>query len=709
VVTNRVSLRSSTVVRITLLAAALIAASTYANRNDRARPAYAATFTVTAADDANDGTCDAAHCSLREAISAANAASGKDLVTFAVGSGAISIALTSALPEITGSLTLDATTQPGYAGTPIVELNGAGIPGLSDGVLLSAGNSEVRGFVINRFSGNGIRIRLTGNNRIERNFIGTDAAGASALANAANGIHIDGSSSNTIGGTTAAVRNVISGNTQYGVSITGGGAAGLNSVQGNYIGTSAAGASAVPNGLAGVRLNADNNTVGGTSASRRNVISGNAQEGVALTGANTTQNVVAGNYIGAAADGVTALGNGFHGVSLDNTVGSNTVGGTSTTAANLIAHNARNGIFVARGTGQELLGNAVHSNGGLGIDLFDQAGMWGIVTPNDPGDADGGANMHQNFPMITNVIPGASVTIAGTLNSLASNTFRLEFFVNATCDGSNGEGGQFLGAANVTSDAAGNAAFNVTLGATVVEGAYVTATARDGSSNTSEFSVCRYAGIEPTATPTSTPTDTPTHTPTSTPTSTNTPTPTPTNTSTATNTPTNTSTPTATPTQTNTATRTPTSTPTRTETNTPTSTPTTTPTRTATSTPIAVTNTPSPTSTKTAHRCDSADINRDGRIDGKDLQMLIRALIRGSKDAKFDLNHDGKVDWNDLRFLIKCAREWAEPTKTPKPTETPKPKKTSKPTKTPKPTDTPKPAKTPKHDKPTKTPTAPID
>jgi hypothetical protein len=122
-----------------------------------------------------------------------------------------------------------------------------------------------------------------------------------------------------------------------------------------------------------------------------------------------------------------------------------------------------------------------------------------------------------------------------------------------------------------------------------------------------------------------------------------------------------------------------------------------------------VTNTPSPTSTKTAHRCDSADINRDGRIDGKDLQMLIRALIRGSKDAKFDLNHDGKVDWNDLRFLIKCAREWAEPTKTPKPTETPKPKKTSKPTKTPKPTDTPKPAKTPKHDKPTKTPTAPID
>ena len=722
---NRVSLRSSIAVRIALLAAALVAASIYFNSNDRATPAYAATFTVTSANDADDGTCDASHCSLREAIAAANAAPGKDLITFAAGSGAITIALTSALPDITGSVTLDGTTQPGYTSTPLVELNGAGVVGLTDGLLLSAGGSEIRGFVINRFSRNGIRIRAGGGNRIERNFIGTDAAGAAALANAAAGVHIESSINNTIGGNTAAVRNVISGNAQYGVSITGGALGALNRVQGNYIGTDATGAVAVPNGFAGVRLNGDNNSVGGTGASTRNVISGNTQDGVALTGANTTQNVVSGNYIGTAADGTTPLGNGFHGVSLDNAIGHNTIGGMSAGEGNVIANNTRNGVFVSNGTGHPMLGNAVHGNGGLGIDLLDQAGLWGVVTPNDLGDADAGANMRQNFPVLTDVAPGASVTIGGTLNSLPVTTYRVEFFVNPTCDGSNGEGAQFIGSANVTTDAGGNAAFSVTLGASVLEGSYVTATARDGASNTSEFSACRYAGIEPTATPTSTPTDTPT--------STWTPTPTPTHTSTATNTstntPTQTSTPTHTPTNTpvstntpvpptvtsthtatsvpatSTPTRTSTNTPTHTATNTPTHTATNTPTRTATNTPVSTTNTPSPTPTK-AHghdRCVAADLNGDGRVDGKDVQMMLRALFKGSQDRKFDLNGDGKVDWKDLKILLKCTNKWADPTKTPKPTDTPKP------TKTPKPTDTAKPTKTPKSDKPTKTPTPSID
>ncbi len=686
-VSNRVNLRSSIAIRITLVAIALTAAVALFDRSRNIAIVYAATFTVNAADDADDGACDAAHCSLREAIAAANAAAGKDLITFNAGSGAISIAPSSQLPEITGAVTLDATTQPGYAGSPLVELNGGSAGIAAEGLLLSAGNSEIRGFVINGFSRNGIRIRNTGNNRIERNFIGTNAAGTSASANASNGVLVESSSNNTIGGTTAAVRNVISGNTLYGVSITGGGVGALNRIQGNYIGAGAAGASAVANGLAGVRQNGDKNTIGGTGASTRNVISGNTQDGVALTGTNTTQNVVSGNYIGTAADGATALGNGFHGVSLDNAIGHNTIGGMASGAGNVVAHNGRNGVFVASGTGHPMLGNALHSNGGLGIDLFDQSGMWGVVTPNDAGDGDGGANMRQNFPVLTQVTPaGASVTIGGTINSIPSSTFRVEFFVNATCDGSNGEGSLFIGAANVATDAGGNAAFSVTLNASVAEGTYATATARDGASNTSEFSACQYAGIAPTATPTSTPTDTPTFTPTPTDTAINTPTTTHTPTSTSTPIPaTNTPAPaTSTPTHTATHTPTRTSTPANTATNTPTAAHTATNTPTRTNTPLASTNTPQPSATKHHDRCAATDLNRDGKIDGKDIELMLRAIIKGSQDRKFDVNGDGRVNWHDLKLVFKCARKWDKPH----------------------PTKTPEPTKTPRSDKPTKTPTA---
>jgi CSLREA domain-containing protein len=244
----------------------LTAAIALFGRSQPPLPAYAATFTVTSSDDANDGACDVAHCSLREAILAANAAAGKDLITFAVGSGAITITPGTALPDITGAVTLDATTQPGYAGAPLVELDGASALGINHGLVLSAGNSEIRGFAINRFNGNGIHIRVGGGNRIERNFIGTDLAGAAARPNAMSGVHIDGSSNNTVGGTTASVRNVISGNGLYGVNITGAHLGALNRVQGSFIGTDETGMAALPNGLAGVRVNGDNNSIGGTDA-----------------------------------------------------------------------------------------------------------------------------------------------------------------------------------------------------------------------------------------------------------------------------------------------------------------------------------------------------------------------------------------------------------------------------------------------------------
>jgi CSLREA domain-containing protein len=702
--------------RTFVLAASLIGVAALFARNQDVPLAYAATFIVNTNEDVSDGTCDASHCSLREAIAAANAAAGKDLITFAIGSGASTIDLVQPLPEITGSVTLDATTQPGYAGTPIVELNGSGAGAGVDGITLSGGNSEVRGLIINRFSRHGLRIRSTGTNVIERNFIGTNAAGTAAAANGGDGIWIEGSSNNTIGGSAASVRNVISGNGAHGVEITGGSSGAVNRVRANYIGTDASGMSALPNALAGIRIAADNNLIGDTSASRRNVISGNGQDGILLAGGSTTQNTVNGNFIGVAADGSSALPNGHHGVELDNTVGHNTIGGTAAGAGNVVAHNARNGIFVASGTGHPVLGNSVHSNGGIGIDLFDQSGAWGIVTTNDQGDADGGANMRQNFPLITSAMPsGGSVTIDGTLNSSPSQTYRLEFFSSPVCDGPNGEGQTFIGATNVTTGATGDIVFSAAFSVVVPVGHYVTATARDGAQNTSEFSPCRYAGIEPTATPTATstatstdtpvPTDTPTPTSTQTPTATNTPLPTDTNTPLATNTPTPTSTNTPLPTSTHTPTRTNTPLP---ATSTP-APPTRTPTRTATATPTR-TRTVTPTPTKTPpNSCERADVNGDGKINGRDAWAVLRAIRRGSTNSRYDVNYDGKVDHRDLRLVIKCIRK--EPktaTATAEPTKTPKPTKTRKPTKTPEPTKTAKPTKTPKADatsRPTSTPT----
>lgn len=150
----------------------------------------------------------------------------------------------------------------------------------------------------------------------------------------------------------------------------------------------------------------------------------------------------------------------------------------------MIAFNGGRGVDVAAGTGNPILGNSFHSNGSLGIELrpFD-------VTPNDPDDADTGPNNLQNFPLINSfTIASGSATIAGTLDSTASTTFRLEFFSNQSSDPSGfGEGETFLGFADVTTDASGDASFSVSF--PVAERPHtVTATATDPAGNTSEFS-----------------------------------------------------------------------------------------------------------------------------------------------------------------------------------------------------------------------------
>ncbi|MCM3903249.1 MAG: DUF4214 domain-containing protein, partial [Pyrinomonadaceae bacterium] len=326
-------------------------------------------------------------------------------------------------------------------------------------------------------------------NVVQGNLLGTDIAGAADLGNSDNGVLIEQGKQNTVGGTTSGARNIISGNNANGVEFAA--AAEENVVQGNLIGTNAAGTASVANSLEGVRLTAPKNIIGGTTPAARNVISGNSRDGIRISGAAATENQIQGNFVGTLADGVGQLGNADHGVHINNNASKNTIGGTAAGAGNTVAFNGGDGVFIQPGNAatkdNAVLSNSILSNTGLGIDLFPDG-----ITANDAGDADTGANNLQNFPALTSaVVFTSSTAVAGTLNSTANTAFRLEFFSNTSCDASgNGEGQTFLGAINVTTEAGGNVSFTITTLPAIPIGRLITATATDPTGNTSEFSQC---------------------------------------------------------------------------------------------------------------------------------------------------------------------------------------------------------------------------
>jgi len=449
---------------------------------DTANNSATATTTVVAAGPSTfvvTNTLNSGAGSLRQAILDTNATPGADTITFAIPGTGVHAIFSSAQPTITGPVTIDGTTQPGYAGTPLIELNGAEAGAGANGLVINGGDSLVRGLIINNFSGNGIVLQGGASNRVEGNWLGINATGTTAAGNA-NGVMVL-SSGNTIGGTTAGTRNVLSGNSISGVQI-GVPAARANIVIGNFIGTNPAGLVDLGNLEAGVIVVGEANVIGGTTPEARNVISGNDQTGVRL-GGGATANLVQGNYIGTNVNGTGALANGVGvnvGVNVDSTASTNTVGGLTAGSANLIAFNTTIGVLVGQSSSDNaILGNSIHDNGTLGIDLIGNG-----VTANDPGDADEGANNLQNFPVLTGVAGG----VQGTLNSTPSGTFRIEFFSSPACDASGfGEGRTFLGSVVVNTDATGNATIPFFAAAA---GQFVSATATDSSNNTSEFSTC---------------------------------------------------------------------------------------------------------------------------------------------------------------------------------------------------------------------------
>ncbi len=273
---------------------------------------------VNTTDDLDDGVADATHTSLREAINLANQRPGLDTIHFDIpGPGPHTIQPTSPLPVITDFVFIDGTTEPDYAGSPVIELDGTLAGPAANGLYVTAGDSHIRGLVINRFgslespftAGNGIFLDGNGNSVIEGCYLGTDITGTVPAGNERAGILVVNSTNNLIGGITVEARNVISGNGHAGVVLGYG--ASNNLVQGNYIGTTVGGDIGISATMVGVEIGGTrSNVIGGTVPGARNVISGNLV-GVHLQ--NSQDNLVQGNYIGTTASGFGELSN-FTGV-----------------------------------------------------------------------------------------------------------------------------------------------------------------------------------------------------------------------------------------------------------------------------------------------------------------------------------------------------------------------------------------------------------
>ncbi|PSB07868.1 hypothetical protein C7B76_27365, partial [filamentous cyanobacterium CCP2] len=426
-------------------------------------------------------TNDSGEGSLRQAILNANELGG-GTITFAIPTtdpgytattGTYTINLQSGLPVITQTVTIDGWSQAGFAGKPLIELNGTNAPG-TFGLNLQASNSVIRGFVINNFAaseGNGVGIGLfngASNNWIYGNYIGTDVTGTIAKGNGQMGIWIGGSAgsgnrigSNTDGSDDANEQNIISGNNTDGILIQSAG----NTIAGNAIGTAVDGFTALTNGQNGIRIDASDNVIGGTSAGSVNAIGNNGANGILITGGNGVS--IFNNFV---------FANGQSGLTL--------YGSAHTVGGNTITSNRGTGVTVY-GSGVAVQSNYIHSNGDLGIDLGGDG-----VTANDLGDADMGANGFQNFPILTGVSSdGTNTYIAGSLNSTPNSSFRIEFFSNSNLDASQqGEGKDTIGFITVTTDANGNANFAVTLPIATSVGQFITTTATDSVNNTSEFS-----------------------------------------------------------------------------------------------------------------------------------------------------------------------------------------------------------------------------
>ncbi len=299
----------------------------------------------------------------------------------------------------------------------------------SDGVIIHfgatantiGGAGSGAGNLISGNSGNGVEINGASGNLVEGNLIGTDINGTAKLGNTNDGVLIDsGATANSIDAFVATpTANVISGNGNIGVEITGSGTSG-NVVFGNLIGTDKNGTAKLGNTADGVNINsgAAANTIGGTASGAGNVVSGNSRYGVYISGGSSA-NLVVGNFIGTDKNGTAALGNSRHGVDI-NQAESNTIGGTASGAANVISGNGLDGVYVygTSASGNLIIGNRIGT---------DKTGTAGVANSGDGVGLDAGATRNTVGGTATgaaNVISGndgSGVEIGGSTAIVSGN------------------------------------------------------------------------------------------------------------------------------------------------------------------------------------------------------------------------------------------------------------------------------------------------
>src|SRR6056297_2497514 len=417
-------------------------------------------FVVTNTNDTGGG-------SLRQAMTLSEFSPQPAIIQFNIpGDLPHTISPESPLPTLVKPVTINGTSQPGYFDgtfepTPVIEISGLNA-GSASGITIIGGNTLIQALAINQFTGNGIDISQNGGNQIINNFIGTTISGDAAASNGASGVFINNVPNNEV------VGNLISGNTT-GVFLQEAGATG-NLILENFIGMDLTGSSSISNSGDGIRLGngpndndiSDNLISGngangiyifdfldnGTSSNRvtgniigtneavtdrlpnqrdgirieqsdknlvnSNILSGNNSNGIEIVGEQSSENIITGNIIGLADDGITKLSNQFSGIALSDAV-NNSIGGDEASSGNLISGNGGifDGIFL-RASGIWLsgssTGNRIQGNY-IGTDLNG-------TTSSDTGNSDDGIKVDGESG--NNVI-GLDETLTGLGNIIGGN------------------------------------------------------------------------------------------------------------------------------------------------------------------------------------------------------------------------------------------------------------------------------------------------
>ena len=428
----------------TLMADGVDLASTESNPFDIINP-----FTVTNTNDSGPG-------SLRLAIDAANASPELETISFNIpGSGPHTIALAATLPALIAPIQVDATTQPGYSGTPIVFLDGTKLaPSQSIGFQINGDNSLIAGFSVFGFQ-TGIEINGDGN-VIRANHIGIDTSGNGNVPLHRTGVAIAGKF-NHVGGSSTEDRNVISGNNEA-VRITFDATRYFgNIIEGNFIGTDPAGLLAVPNRV-GIRV-------------------------FSLMEKGPIRNQIRGNII--AGNEFVAIEDAHNVVITENRIGLNAAGEP-------IADNGQGGILVRLVPTEQratlIIRNEIHVN--------PQVPFRGINTNRSLSPRRNQSGSAANKPRLTEATSTASsLEITGSLYAQPNKNYRIEFFASTECGSvKHGPGEVLLGELDIAVGASGLAPIMTALPVTLDPGTIITATSTDIEAGaTSEFSACTTA------------------------------------------------------------------------------------------------------------------------------------------------------------------------------------------------------------------------